>query len=69
MDFSNKTVVITGGSNGIGKCMVEEFRKAGGKVAVIDLDPESVDCELYYCGDIAIWRRWLCSYAVRTAAL
>ena len=31
-----KTAVVTGGSNGIGKCIADEFRKAGVKVFVID---------------------------------
>ncbi len=53
MDFSNKTVIITGGAKGIGRCMVEEFRKAGAKVAVIDLDRSEPACDLYFCGDIA----------------
>ena len=34
--FKDKVVVITGGANGIGKCMVEEFTKNGAKVCVID---------------------------------
>ena len=34
--FQNKVVVITGGASGIGKCMAEEFRKAGATVCVID---------------------------------
>ena len=31
-----KTAVVTGGANGIGKCIADEFRKAGVKVFVID---------------------------------
>lgn len=51
--FNDKVVVITGGANGIGKYMTEEFTKAGARVAVIDFDTNPVDCGLYFCGDIA----------------
>lgn len=34
--FQNKVVVITGGAGGIGKCIAEEFRRAGATVCVID---------------------------------
>ena len=34
--FRDKVVVITGGAGGIGKCIREEFEKAGAKVCVID---------------------------------
>lgn len=46
--FRNKVVVITGGANGIGRCMAEEFRKAGAAVEIIDIAPGD-----HYVGDIA----------------
>ena len=45
--FRDKVVVITGGAGGIGKCIRDEFEKAGAKVCVIDL----VD-NPYFVGDI-----------------
>ncbi|MBO7114106.1 MAG: SDR family oxidoreductase [Bacteroidaceae bacterium] len=36
MDFRNKVVVVTGGAQGIGRCIADEFRKAGATVCVID---------------------------------
>ena len=36
-EFKNKVVVVTGGAQGIGKCICEEFEKAGAKVCMIDL--------------------------------
>jgi len=53
MDFSDKVVVVTGGANGIGRCIVEEFMKSGATVAVIDKSVESIPCDFYFCGNIA----------------
>ena len=36
MEFNGRVVVVTGGAQGIGKCIADEFRKAGARVHVID---------------------------------
>ena len=46
--FENKVVVVTGGAGGIGKCIAEEFRKAGAAVCVIDKVPGA-----HFVGDIS----------------
>lgn len=48
MDFKDKIVVVTGGAQGIGRCIAEEFRKAGATVCVIDKQPGN-----HFVGDIA----------------
>ena len=48
MDFKDKIVIVTGGAQGIGKCIVEEFRKEGATVCVIDKQKGD-----HYVGDIS----------------
>ena len=46
-NFDDKVVVVTGGAQGIGKCICEQFEKEGAKVCVIDLQED-----VYFSGDI-----------------
>lgn len=54
--FQNKVTVVTGGAHGIGRCICEEFEKAGAHVCMIDVAENS-----YFIGDIgdeAVLRRF-----------
>lgn len=62
MNFEDKVCIVTGGANGIGRCIVEEFLKQGACVAVIDIDAAMAEpltakygCDklLFVAGDIA----------------
>ena len=47
-DFKEKVAVVTGGAQGIGRCITEEFLKVGAQVCVIDKQEGN-----HFVGDIA----------------
>ncbi len=47
-NFKDKVVVVTGGAQGIGRCIVEEFQKEGAQVCVIDKQDGN-----HFVGDIS----------------
>ena len=46
--FKDKVVIVTGGANGIGRCIADEFRKEGAIVYVIDKQEGA-----HFVGDIS----------------
>lgn len=47
-EFSGKVVVVTGGAQGIGRCIAEQFHTAGAKVCIFDRQANP-----YFVGDLA----------------
>lgn len=57
-EFDNRVIVVTGGSQGIGRAYVESFAEAGAKVAIFDInDPVPVAEEISRGSGAVIGRR------------
>lgn len=48
MQFKDKVVIVTGGAQGIGRCIAEEFSKEGAHVCIIDKQKGA-----HYVGDLS----------------
>ncbi len=51
MDFTGKTVVVTGSARGIGKVIAEKFAALGANVVISDLDQQAVETVAREMGD------------------
>ena len=52
-DFANKTAIVTGGSKGIGRAIVERLKNSGAKVCVWDIAPAHLDGVSYATVDVS----------------
>jgi len=53
MIFSGKKAIVTGGANGIGRCIAAAFLREGADVTIIDIDERPLDGAGFFLGDIA----------------
>lgn len=54
MNFTNKLAVVTGGANGIGRCIAQAFLEAGAEVIIVDKDDGNpLEGTRFFHGDIA----------------
>jgi len=52
MELQNKVIAITGGGRGLGRAMAVQLAERGAKLALIDLDQESLDVTASMCEEV-----------------
>ena len=62
-NFKDKVVVVTGGAQGIGRCITDEFEKAGAQVCVIDRQDGD-----YFVGDECSYKEFQYAMSVGVTA-
>ena len=50
IEFKDQNILVTGGTKGIGKKLIEDFRSKGGNVWYTGRDPEIIE-DNYFCVD------------------
>lgn len=64
MHLQDKTIIVTGGGQGLGRAMAEQLAQRGAKLALVDLNPEKLDQAAAACrGHGAEARTYLCNVA------
>ncbi len=55
LDFTGQVVVITGAARGIGEALARRVAQCGGRVALLDVNPERLAAVAAECGPRAAW--------------
>jgi 3-oxoacyl-[acyl-carrier protein] reductase len=57
MELQDKVIAITGGGRGLGRAMAIQFAERGAKLALVDLDQESLDVTASMCEELGAQAR------------
>lgn len=57
MELQDKIIAITGGGRGLGRAMAIQFAERGAKLALVDLDQESLDVTASMCEELGTQAR------------
>lgn len=70
MDIKGKTIVITGGGQGLGRAMAVYFANKGANLALIDLNQEALDATVAQCKEAGSdARAYICNVAEEEAVV
>ena len=69
MDFKDKVVLVTGGANGIGRALCQQFSRAGAKIAVVDLEGDAAIALAETLGGLGLSADVGCESDIQSAVL